>query len=254
MQVAMTKAPHRAQPILTRGKATGDEEVVTYRLDKLERLGIITGRWLDCGCNDGSYTVALRDRGANPVVGCDVDPKLIETAQNRWRDIEGVEWVTADAEGLPFPDGAFDGILLNEVLEHIPEQERALAELHRVLRPGGCLCVFSPNRWFPFEGHGVILGARTLGYSIPLLPWLPRRLTVNITRARNYWPSELAGLVRAAGFDIWRVDFAFPLLTKHARFPKTMVHAYRALVPVIERIPFARRFGLSTVVLARKVG
>src|SRR6202021_2633687 len=53
-----------------------------------------------------------------------------------------------DALRLPFPSGSFDRVIAAEVLEHIPDDRRALAELARVLRPGGTIAVTVP-RWYP---------------------------------------------------------------------------------------------------------
>ena len=78
-------------------------------------------------------------------------------------------------EAIPFPDDAFDLALLNEVLEHVPDEPKVLAEIRRVSRPGGRLVVFSPNRWFPFETHGVVSksSGRMLPPSVPLIPIPP---------------------------------------------------------------------------------
>jgi SAM-dependent methyltransferase len=72
---------------------------------------------------------AMADAGESP------DGTLAATAQG-------------DALALPFPDGAFDRVIAAEVLEHIPDDAAAMAELARVLRPGGKLAVTVP-RWFP---------------------------------------------------------------------------------------------------------
>ena len=53
-----------------------------------------------------------------------------------------------DAHQLPFPDGTFDAVILSEVLEHIPDDRHAIAEVARILRPGGTLAVTVP-RWWP---------------------------------------------------------------------------------------------------------
>ena len=62
---------------------------------------------------------------------------------------------------------------------------RVAAEIHRVLRGGGHVVVMSPNRWFPFEGHGLQLGSRKFAHPAPLVPWLPERLTKPALRARS---------------------------------------------------------------------
>src|SRR4051812_45501937 len=65
---------------------------------------------------------------------------------------------------LRFEDQSFDGVLLNEVLEHIADEAASSSEIRRVLRPYGFLAAISPNRWFPFEGHGMRLFGHDLGF------------------------------------------------------------------------------------------
>jgi len=61
----------------------------------------------------------------------------------------------AAGEHLPFADGTFDLILSHEVLEHVADDRKAVAEVTRVLRPGGRAVLFVPNRGYPFETHGI---------------------------------------------------------------------------------------------------
>lgn len=56
--------------------------------------------------------------------------------------------VNGDGTGLPFPDNTFDRIICSEVMEHIPDDVAAMAEVHRVLKPGGRIAVTVPT-WFP---------------------------------------------------------------------------------------------------------
>lgn len=233
------------------GGSTATGGVVDYRLGIIAQYGGISGRWLDCGSCDGEYAVGLRERGAHTVVGVEADPGRTEAARSRWADRRGVEFLTACAEALPYPDGHFDGILLNEVLEHVADQDRVLRELRRVLASGGVLVVFSPNRWFPFEGHGIRIGRWNLSSPVPFVPWLPRQLSLRVMKARNYWPRELRALIAAAGFDVVDVNYAWPLLSHYPWIPGRLVPRYRALVPRLQRSKLLRRFGVSTLVIAR---
>jgi len=109
---------------------------------------------LDAGCGSGGYVAALCSLGAD-AYGVEFDRQKLLTApipivKNTIRLLCG------DIQRLPFYPGTFDVVLLNEVLEHVPNDDIALQEAYRVLRDGGTLIVFSPNRLFPFETHGGI--------------------------------------------------------------------------------------------------
>jgi len=98
-------------------------------------------RFLDLGCGNGAVPIhAARVLGLD-ATGVDVDPAQIEAAQAAAAaaGVEGVRFLTADATRLPFADDEFDLIHTNKVTHHIPAWRDALAELDRILRPGGYL-------------------------------------------------------------------------------------------------------------------
>jgi SAM-dependent methyltransferase len=226
--------------------------VVDYRLGKLDRLGLIRGTtWLDCGCAEGDYAAALIRRGASQVVGTDIIPQRIESARTRWADVPAVSFTVAPSEQMPFPDEAFDRILLNEVLEHVEDEERTLHEMHRLLVVKGYLVVFSPNRWFPFEGHG-LLGPVRMPFPVPLVPWFPQRLFARWLQARNYWPHELRNLVIGAGFKVHAVDFALPLFDHFRWMPPFLLRAYERNFELFDHNRMLRRFGVSTLIIGTK--
>jgi SAM-dependent methyltransferase len=103
---------------------------------------------LDLGAGAG----IVRDmdlRGLGPRIhGIDLDPRVL---QNPFLDDARV----GTAEDLPYPDGSFDLVVCNNVLEHLPDPAIAFAEVVRVLRPGGVFLAKTPNRW-----HYVALLAR----------------------------------------------------------------------------------------------
>jgi ubiquinone/menaquinone biosynthesis C-methylase UbiE len=237
---------------LMRGGCTAEAGVVEYRLGRVRALTPVAGRWLDCGCAEGSWAAALLDAGADAVLAADIESDRIAEAQRRWANISNLDFVVASAEDLPVEDAALDGVLLNEVLEHVGDQDATLAELHRVLKPGGVLIVFSPNRWFPFEGHGAVFGRLRFMHPVPLMPWLPQRLTWRTMTARNYWPGQLADIVRRGGFAVEAVDFALPLFTKYRWMPGPMLRWYARAMPRLDQVRAFRRFGVSTLVVARK--
>ncbi|MDQ3855401.1 MAG: class I SAM-dependent methyltransferase [Chloroflexota bacterium] len=196
--------------------------------------------------------MAISALGPERVVGVDIDADRIMEARGRAGAASGVEFHESPSEALPFQDGEFDGVLLNEVLEHVSDEIRTLQEAYRVLRPGGCLVIMSPNRWFPFEGHGVQLGHRALLMPVPFVPYLPASISSWFMRARNYWPGELADMARAVGFTVQSSSSLFPTFEFYPCLPSAVVQLYRRLVPVLERAPLVRRFGVSTAILAYK--
>jgi SAM-dependent methyltransferase len=90
-------------------------------------------RLLDIGGGTGNYALALKHEGWEPVV-LDRSPEMLAHAAAK-----GLETVEADAQRLPFADESFDAATMISMLHHVADQEAALAEARRVLRPGGRL-------------------------------------------------------------------------------------------------------------------
>jgi hypothetical protein len=70
--------------------------------------------------------------------------------------------------------------------------------------------------------------------------------------ARNYWPRQLAAIVRDAGFDVVAVDFALPLFTKYEWLPRPILAWYARVFERLDGIRALRRFGVSTIIVAKK--
>ena len=245
-RTARNREPGHREP----GSSTAVGSIVTYRIAKLESLNLVKGSWLDCGCADGGYSEALLDGGAESVTGIDPEPTRIDSAQTRARD--GLTFLVGDAERMPLADQSFDGVLLNEVLEHVDDERETLREIRRVLRPNGHLALFSPNRIFPFEGHGLRFSeTRTFGHPAPLVPWLPLRFTHRYMCARNYWPWQLRAMVEAAGFHIDHTSSAFPQFEIYPWLPSAVIPVYRRAVGRTEKVPILRWLGVSCFIVAR---
>ncbi len=127
-------------------------------------------RCLDVGCSSGLMTGVLAEL-FDLTIGLDYDAAALAAIAPA--DRAAVAFVRGDAMRLPLPDagpgaGADTGIdvaLCAQVYEHVPDADRLMAELYRVLKPGGLMFFSGPNWLFPVEPH----------YFLPFLHWLPER-------------------------------------------------------------------------------
>ena len=126
----------------------------------LDRIGIRPGeRVLELGPGPGMFTVEAAQRVGSEgrLIAVDIQPKMIAQVEKRVREagLTNVETHVADAYHLPLDDASVDRAFLVTVLPEVPDQARALAELRRVLKPGGLLSIteefFDPDYPFAFE-------------------------------------------------------------------------------------------------------
>jgi len=114
-----------------------------WKRQLIERSGLQPGwRVLDLACGTGDLARAAAERGAR-VTGLDITPRMIDLARAKSRTIG---WVVGDMSALPVQSSAFDLATVGYGLRNVPDLPRALAEIHRVLRPGGQVCALDFNR------------------------------------------------------------------------------------------------------------
>jgi SAM-dependent methyltransferase len=107
---------------------------------------------LDAGCGSGYGSAELAKTGA-AVTGADISGEAVTYARERF-GAQGIRFVEAPCESLPFETGAFDLVTAFEVIEHLERWREMLAEANRVLKPGGVLLVSTPNRDYYTESRG----------------------------------------------------------------------------------------------------
>ena len=128
----------------------------------IRRIGTVVddrpARILDVGCGTGVFASRIREALPNAKVwGIDLVAEMLTKGTERWRQHAGhIQPVQADSERLPFASGTFDIVTCANSFHHYPHQDRAIAEMHRVLRPGGRLMLIDGYRdalwgWFIYD-------------------------------------------------------------------------------------------------------
>lgn len=139
-------------------------------LEALSRLAGGRGRLLDVGCFEGRFLWAARASGWE-TSGTEISPAAVAFARDEW----GLDVRLGALGDVSFRDGEFDAVVLLDVVEHLPDPRRTLEEVHRVLRDGGVVYVWTPNfdsltrrfagrRWgaVVFPWHLYLFSAETL--------------------------------------------------------------------------------------------
>ncbi len=172
---------------------------------------------LEVGCGDGPYLTWISTQAPSAVVGVDISPRILGEARQRVQHegrAELVRLAAADAVALPFPDARFDLLLASQMIEHVPDDARALREMRRVLRPGGTLVISTDhrdNRVSQALAAPTLAVRRLLGRAAYRPPFLHR----------SYGRAEFAGLLRQAGFEVRQqctYRFSWPSRLGRVRF------------------------------------
>ena len=169
------------------------------RLDMIVKFAgeRIKGTILENGCGVGMYVERLSPFGGT-VIGLEYDFDRAHEARTRSPFI-----LNAAGEFLPLLSGTFDLILSHEVIEHVQDDRSAIREMIRVLKPGGRLALFCPNRGYPVETHGIYWKGKYYFGNKLFVNYLPRKLRDKLApHVRVYSHNDLLNL-----FDGLRVKF-----------------------------------------------
>ena len=178
-------------------------DLVAQRARVLEVLAPRPGeRILDLGVGPGLLALDLASlvgaRGA--VVGLDVSADMLAMARGRLGDLTQASLVEGDAAALDFPDGGLDAAVSTQVYEYVADMPRALAELHRVLRPGGRALILDTD-WRSVVWHS----SDEARMARVLAVW-------DGHLADPHLPAKLGPLLADAGFEVRRVEIV-PMLS-----------------------------------------
>lgn len=100
---------------------------------------------VDVGSALGANSIELKDMGYK-VSAIEIDPNLVDQFKKN-PEAKGIDIHLGDATKMPFKDNSFDRAILIEVIEHVPATDALLSEIHRVLKPGGILCIGVPTSY-----------------------------------------------------------------------------------------------------------
>jgi SAM-dependent methyltransferase len=141
----------------------------------MEALGLRTGELvLDVGCGSGSLHGRLAQAGAR-IVGIDTSPGMLREAAEQARSAGlPVALARGDAQAIPLADACTPALIASHMLYHVPDRERALREMRRVLAPGGRAVLATNAADFARELHEVhVAAARACGYAPGTLATFP---------------------------------------------------------------------------------
>lgn len=223
-----------------------------WRFGQDRRLGLVRAhvplenqRILDVGCGIGTYVERFR-LFSGDVHGVDVDPERVARASESLPNIR-----VAPAESLPYHDDSFDFVFLHEVIEHVQDDRKAVAEAVRVTEPGGHVVIFAPNRLYPFETHGIYVGQRYVFHLVPFVNYLPDPLRRQFCpHVRAYTAGQIRSLFDGLAAEIVTHSYVYPGFDNVVARNPMLGRSLRNVFYALERTPL-RAFGLSHFVVAR---
>lgn len=207
----------------------------------------LQGRILEDGCGVGSYLVRLA-KDAELAAGLEVEWERCLDARQLGGDV-----LCGVGETLPLPSAHFDLVLSHEVLEHVVDDCEAVKEIVRVLRPGGRLVLFVPNRGYPFETHGVFRKGKYYFGNKLFVNYLPRVWRDKLAPHVNvYTRRDLARLFEGLPVKVVERTTIFGAYDNIiARMP-AVGKTLRAMLQFLEKTPL-RVLGLSHFWVVEKI-
>ena len=231
------------------------EPSYVWRAGQVRRLEMILraagervhGRVLENGCGVGMYVEKLAAHGGT-VIGLEYDRERATEAHARSPHI-----VNAAGEFVPLPSETFDLILSHEVIEHVQDDRAAIREMVRVLKPGGRIALFCPNRGYPVETHGIYWKGKYYFGNKLFVNYLPRVWRDKLApHVRVYSKRDLEKLFEGLPVRFIERTIVFGaydnIIARFGAFGKLL----RAALQFMEKTPL-RALGLSHFWVVEKV-
>ncbi|MDP3940162.1 MAG: methyltransferase domain-containing protein [Deltaproteobacteria bacterium] len=224
------------------------------------------GSLLEVGCGAGILALLAADRFSS-IVATDISPTAVDFARRFAAAIgvRNVRFVVADAEQLPFRDGAFSAVAIGEVIGHVASPARAADELARITHAGGALLLSTPCALSPTRALLRLAAIFGLGPGLPAEQHVDRRVAGVLGSAkesvrpeallrlkRHYRFREIVALMGATGYRLRRslgatLDLPPPVLI-YRYLPARALGAVRTVESVLNTLGlFGRFFSISTI-------
>lgn len=205
-----------------------------------------TSRVLVDGCGVGLYVAALRQFTPN-VVALDIEPERVAISYQHSPFVQ-----VAAGEHLPYPANYFDLVLSHEVIEHVQNDAQTVAQMVRVLKPGGRAVIFCPNRLYPFETHGHYWRGQYHFGNTPLINYLPNSIRNRLApHVRAYTAGALKKLLANLPVRVVTHTQIYPGYDKIVARKPALGKFLRSVTYTLEQTPL-RIFGLSHLMVLEK--
>lgn len=219
------------------------------RIDIIQRyLSIENMVILDAGCGTGEYDNLFYRKKTKKVIGCDINKKSVKYACSKNKNIV---YSISDVRFLPFKNSVADLIFINEVLEHVTNEDRVILEVYRVLKENGFIIIFAPNKFYPWETHFMI-GQKNLRF--PFLSWAPTKIRKIIFRVfnSNYIQIYTSKALKEKLNKYFQIIDSFEIFPElrflhHKEYHKKILN----IMKLLSRTPI-RKLGVSIFIIAQK--
>jgi len=238
--------PHIIPADLDKAASRGEPSRV-WRAGQQRRLDMLLGaagerlrgRVLVDGCGVGTYLSRLALLSGQ-TIGLDIEfPRVQDSSAFTPLVVCGA------GEYLPFETNSIDLVFSHEVLEHVQNDQAAIREIARVLKPGGRVVLFCPNRGYPFETHGIYWRGRYHFGNIPLVNYLPRRWRDKLApHVEIYTRRDLSRLFQGLPIRIVEKRTIFGAYDNIIERKPRLGRALRSVLQWLEKTPL-QRLGLS---------
>ncbi|MEA4959328.1 MAG: class I SAM-dependent methyltransferase [Anaerolineaceae bacterium] len=239
----LAKAAERGEP--SRVWRAGQQR----RLDLLKAAAgnRLVGTVLVDGCGVGTYLARLAPDADLPI-GLDIEfPRVVDSQAFTPNVICGA------GEYLPLAGGSADLVFSHEVLEHVQDDQLAIQEMVRVLKPGGRIVLFCPNRGYPFETHGIYWHGKYHFGNKLFVNYLPRSLRDKLApHVEIYTRADLDRLFAGLPVRVVSRRTVFGAYDNIIKRSPAFGKLLRAILQWLEKTPL-QRLGLSHFWVVEKI-